>query len=163
MASPQSGENDRFELVFSRLLLVHTLSFSLSLPPSSVADTVVVTSKHNDDEQYIWESNASELSIVPDPRWATLKRGTTVSFFLKEEAQEFLELGSLRKLVEKYSQFINFPIYLWESKVSRGWRVGYIMKLLLILFIHENSVCLSSTTNPKPKGQPSHCLLRRTA
>ena len=97
------------------------LSLSLlspSLPPSPVADTVVVTSKHNDDDQYIWESNASEFSIVPDPRGATLKRGTTVSLFLKEEAQEFLEPGSLRKLVEKYSQFINFPIYLWESKVG---------------------------------------------
>ena len=112
-----------------------------------------MTSKHNDDEQYIWESNASEFSIVPDPRGATLKRGTTVSLFLKEEAQEFLEPGSLRKLVEKYSQFINFPIYLWESKVSGEWRVGYVTKLLLILCMHENSVCLSSTTNPKPRGK----------
>lgn len=85
---------------------------------STVADTVVVTSKHNDDKQYIWESNASEFSIVEDPRGPTLKRGTTVSLYLKEEAQEFLEPSQLRKLVEKYSQFINFPIYIWESKVG---------------------------------------------
>ena len=77
----------------------------------------MVTSKHNDDEQYIWESNASEFSIAPDPRGSTLKRGTTVSLFLKDEAQEFLEPQKLRSLVEKYSQFINFPIYIWESKV----------------------------------------------
>ena len=31
-----------------------------------------------------------------------------------------------------------------------------------VTYIHENSVGLSSTTNPKPKGQPSHCLLRKT-
>ena len=85
----------------------------------AVADTVVVTSKYNNDDQYIWESNASEFSIMPDPCGATLNRGTTVSLFLKEEAQEFLEPGSLRKLMEKYIQFINFPIYLWESKVRR--------------------------------------------
>jgi hypothetical protein len=30
------------------------------------------------------------------------------------------------------------------------------------LSIHENSVGLSSTTNPKPKGKSSHCLLRQT-
>ena len=84
----------------------------------SVADTVVVTSKHNDDEQYIWESNASEFSIARDPRGPTLKRGTTVTLFLKEEAQEFLDPLTLRTLVHKYSQFINFPIYLWESKVN---------------------------------------------
>lgn len=83
-----------------------------------VADTVMVTSKHNDDEQYIWESNASEFSIAPDPRGPTLKRGTTVSLFLKDEAQEFLEPQKLRSLVEKYSQFINFPIYIWESKTE---------------------------------------------
>ena len=102
----------------------------------AVADTVVVTSKHNDDDQYIWELNASEFSIVPDPRGATLNRRTTVSLFLKEEAQEFLEPGSLRKLVEKYSQFINFPIYLWESKVRRRPRfVCFLHVYLLALFI----------------------------
>ena len=78
----------------------------------------MVTSKHNDDKQYIWESNASEFSIAEDPRGDTLKRGTTVSLSLKEEAQEFLEPTKLRGLVEKYSQFINFPIYIWESKVG---------------------------------------------
>lgn len=83
-----------------------------------VADTVVVTSKHNDDRQYIWESNASEFSIAEDPRGDTLKRGTTISLFLKEEAQEFLDHGTLKSLVQKYSQFINFPIYIWESKTE---------------------------------------------
>ncbi len=81
---------------------------------------MVVTSKHNDDKQYIWESNANEFSIAEDPRGDTLKRGTTVSLALKEEAQEFLEPAKLRGLVQKYSQFINFPIYIWESKV-KGW------------------------------------------
>ena len=88
------------------------------LPTLAVADTVMVTSKHNEDKQYIWESNASEFSIAEDPRGDTLERGTTVSLFLKEEAQEFLEPNTLRSLVEKYSQFINFPIYIWESKVQ---------------------------------------------
>ena len=101
-------------------------SLSSSLYAHTVADTVVVTSKHNDDKQYIWESSASEFTIVEDPRGPTLKRGTTVSLFLKEEAQEFLEPQTLRSLVEKYSQFINFPIYIWESKVRKGekevWR-----------------------------------------
>merc|ERR1712241_1502207 len=44
-----------------------------------VADKVIVTSKHNDDTQYIWESAASSYSIAEDPRGPTLKRGTTVS------------------------------------------------------------------------------------
>lgn len=43
-----------------------------------VANSIVVTSKHNDDKQYIWESDSSSFSIIEDPRGDTLKRGTTI-------------------------------------------------------------------------------------
>ncbi|CAO1425047.1 unnamed protein product [Diamesa serratosioi] len=81
-----------------------------------VADRVVVTTKHNSDKQYIWESDASSFSIVEDPRGDTLKRGSQVSLHLKEEAQDFLEEDTIKNLIKKYSQFINFPIYMWTSK-----------------------------------------------
>ncbi|EFO23822.1 endoplasmin [Loa loa] len=83
-----------------------------------VADRVVVTSKHNDDDQYIWESDSSSFTVAKDPRGATLKRGTQVTLHLKEEAYDFLEADTLKNLVEKYSQFINFNIYLWQSKTE---------------------------------------------
>ena len=35
---------------------------------------------------------------------------------LQEEAQEYADETKLRELVGKYSEFINFPIYLWGSK-----------------------------------------------
>uniref|UniRef100_A0A1A9WSU8 Heat shock protein 83 n=1 Tax=Glossina brevipalpis TaxID=37001 RepID=A0A1A9WSU8_9MUSC len=81
-----------------------------------VADRVVVTTKNNADKQYIWQSDANEFSIVDDPRGDSLKRGTIVSLHLKDEAQDFLEEDTLRELIRKYSQFINFPIKLWSSK-----------------------------------------------
>ncbi|KAI4461375.1 heat shock protein 90 family member [Holotrichia oblita] len=84
-----------------------------------VADKVVVTSKHNNDVQYIWESDAGAFSIVEDPRGDTLKRGTTISLQLKPEAKDFLEQDTIRNLVKKYSQFINFPIYLWASRTEQ--------------------------------------------
>lgn len=80
---------------------------------------MVVTSKHNDDDQYIWESDGSEFKIMLDPRGNTLQRGTTVSLFLKDEAKNFLEESSIQKLVRKYSQFLNFPIYLWNSRIEQ--------------------------------------------
>ncbi|KAF7385822.1 hypothetical protein HZH66_011664 [Vespula vulgaris] len=82
-----------------------------------VANTVVVTTKHNDDKQYIWESDSSSYNIIEDPRGDTLKRGTTISLHMKDEALDFLEEDTVRNLIKKYSQFINFPIYLWNSKV----------------------------------------------
>lgn len=81
-----------------------------------VADKVVVTTKNNKDKQYIWESDAASFSIVDDPRGDTLKRGSQVSLYLKEEAQDFLEEDTIKQLIKKYSQFINFPIYMWTSK-----------------------------------------------
>merc|ERR1711968_413791 len=82
-----------------------------------VADTVTVTSKNNDDDQYIWESTAdASFSIMKDPRGPTLGRGTEIAIKLKEDADEFLDVDKIEGLVKKYSQFINFPIYLYKTK-----------------------------------------------
>jgi len=83
-----------------------------------VADTVIVTTKHNNDKQYIWESDADNFSVVEDPRGDTLKRGTTVTLVLKEEAYDFLEQDTILNLIKKYSQFINFNIYMWSSQTK---------------------------------------------
>lgn len=40
------------------------------------------------------------------------------SVHLKEEARDFLEPHTIKDLVKKYSQFINFNIYLWTSKTE---------------------------------------------
>jgi len=82
-----------------------------------VADKVTVASKHNDDEQYIWESNADRtFSVAVDPRGNTLGRGTSVTLHIKEDAEEFLDASNLRKIVARYSEFVNFPIYLQVTK-----------------------------------------------
>ncbi|CAI2350325.1 unnamed protein product [Caenorhabditis sp. 36 PRJEB53466] len=83
-----------------------------------VADRVVVTTKNNDDDQYIWESDSATFTISKDPRGNTLKRGTQITLYLKEEAADFLEPDTLKNLVHKYSQFINFDIFLWQSKTE---------------------------------------------
>ncbi|KAI8429329.1 hypothetical protein MSG28_007821 [Choristoneura fumiferana] len=83
-----------------------------------VADKVTVVSKHNDDDQHVWESDASSFSVAPDPRGNTLARGTHITLHLKEEAADYLQPDTIRALVKKYSQFINFPIYLWAARTE---------------------------------------------
>ena len=84
-----------------------------------VADKIQVTSKHNDDEQHIWESTAdATFSVAADPRGDTLGRGTEIKLFLKEDASEFLEQSKLEDLIKRYSEFITFPIYLHKSKTE---------------------------------------------
>uniref|UniRef100_A0A4W5KPV5 Heat shock protein 90, beta (grp94), member 1 n=1 Tax=Hucho hucho TaxID=62062 RepID=A0A4W5KPV5_9TELE len=83
-----------------------------------VADKVIVTTKHNNGTQHIWESDSNKFSVIEDPRGDTLGRGTTITLVMKEEATDYLELETIKNLVRKYSQFINFPIYVWSSKTE---------------------------------------------
>ena len=55
---------------------------------------------------------------MEDPRGDTLKRGTTVTLVLKEEAYDYLEQDTVKDLIKKYSQFINFNIFMWTSKTE---------------------------------------------
>lgn len=83
-----------------------------------VADKVTVASKSNDDpDQHVWMSEAvDDFVIAKDPRGNTLGRGTQITIHLKDGALEFLNQDTLKGLVAKYSEFINFPILVWSSR-----------------------------------------------
>ena len=81
-----------------------------------VAEQVTVISKHNDDTQYKWISDAGGTFRVQPDDGETVSRGTKIVLKLKDDMAEYLEERRLKDLVKKHSEFISFPIELQVEK-----------------------------------------------
>ncbi len=70
--------------------------------------TVVSRSFRPDDPGHVWTSDgAGTFSISPAQ---DLKRGTTITLELKDDAKEFADPDRIKRIVKQYSSFVPFPI-----------------------------------------------------
>ena len=82
-----------------------------------VADKVQVCSKSAHEQSDIgvmWESTGEEkykLKEIEKP-----SNGTDIIIYLNEESKEFSEPGRVKFLLEKYSQYINFPLNIIDGE-----------------------------------------------
>jgi molecular chaperone HtpG len=82
-----------------------------------VAEKVQVLSKSVHDESNIgimWESTGEEKYKLKEIEKDS--NGTDIIIYLNEDAKEFSNAGRVRFLLEKYSQYINFPIHIIDNE-----------------------------------------------
>lgn len=84
-----------------------------------VADKVVVeTRKAGEDKTVRWESNGEEEFALSEGTERT-EQGTTVTLFLKEDEKQYLEQWRISSIVKKYSDFIEHPIKMLETRKDK--------------------------------------------
>jgi len=83
-----------------------------------VTDEVTVETRHADADSkgYRWKSKGESSYTIEEIDKPT--RGTKISFKLNDDAKEFAQDYQVKNIIQKYSNFVDFPIYLGEEKVN---------------------------------------------
>ncbi|MEJ2637506.1 MAG: molecular chaperone HtpG [Calditrichia bacterium] len=84
-----------------------------------VTDEVVIETRgaNPDSRGYRWKSGqGGKFTIEEIDR---KERGTKISFKLKEDYEEFAEDYRIKEIIKKYSNFVDFPIFVGKEQVNK--------------------------------------------
>lgn len=69
-------------------------------------------------ESVLWRSaGTGTFSVLPGTRE---KPGTAITLHLKEDAAEFTEPSTIKEIIQKYSDFVHFPIFLGDEQLNKS-------------------------------------------
>ena len=83
-----------------------------------VGDTVEVFSRKAGGQAHCWTSNGEGEFQICSVQDFNLERGTVIKIYLKPEFKEFADKTQVKKVIDKYSNFIHYPIYLNHERVN---------------------------------------------
>ncbi|MDZ7268632.1 MAG: molecular chaperone HtpG [candidate division KSB1 bacterium] len=83
-----------------------------------VAEEVTIETRHADPDSKGWRWRSGGEGTFTIEEIDKPNRGTHISFKLREQAKEFSEEYTVRRIINKYSNFVDFPIYLGKEKVN---------------------------------------------
>lgn len=78
--------------------------------------TIETRSANPEEKAYRWKSSGAGTFTIEEIEKET--RGTRISFKLKEESKDLANDYRVKSLIKKYSNFVDFPIFIGEEKVN---------------------------------------------
>ncbi|MFQ5628269.1 MAG: molecular chaperone HtpG [bacterium] len=83
-----------------------------------VTDEVTVETRHadNDSVGYRWKSSGEGTYTIAEITKKT--RGTKISFKLKDDFKHYSEDYGVKHIIQKYSNFVDFPIHIGKEKIN---------------------------------------------
>jgi molecular chaperone HtpG len=84
-----------------------------------VTDEVTIETRYADPDSkgYCWKSGGEGKYTIEEID--RKERGTKISFTLKQDADEFAQEYRVKEIIQKYSNFVDFPIYVGKEQVNR--------------------------------------------
>jgi len=84
-----------------------------------VTDEVIIETRSADinSKGYRWKSSGEGTFTIEE--YDKKNRGTRISFILKDSAKEFSSEYRIKEIIEKYSNFADFPILLKGKKINK--------------------------------------------
>lgn len=83
-----------------------------------VTDEITVETRYatKDSESFLWKSNGEDKFTIE--KGNRDNKGTKITFKLKDEYKDFAEEFKIKNTLKKYSNFVDFPIYVGKEKVN---------------------------------------------
>ena len=81
-----------------------------------VANQVEVYTKTHDGDEFVWRSSASKEYTIDPVTEPTLKLGSRLVLHMKDDTKEYLEETTLKDIINKHSQYVDYNIELMTVK-----------------------------------------------
>lgn len=83
-----------------------------------VADTITIDTRHADQDStgLRWSSDGGGSYTIEETD--RTERGTTITLHLKEDKGEFAEEWRVKSIIRKYSNFVDFPVFVEDERVN---------------------------------------------
>jgi molecular chaperone HtpG len=84
-----------------------------------VTDEITIETRHADlnSKSFRWKSKGEDKFTIEEIDRP--ERGTKIYFKLNEEAATYIEDWNVKNILQKYSNFVNFPIYVNNEEVNK--------------------------------------------